>query len=122
MPRRRVVPRPEPARDPSLLSGPELEEACLAGWHTLNPMLMGLDRHQVAYLLKAELFGRQRPRILERLHQRLATLRQQAEWEQLLEAVAAVTRAPANARSGEVEKQVMHRFGSLSWLVTKLSP
>jgi hypothetical protein len=115
------VAKPQPSRDPALLSGAELAEACLAGWHTLNPMLMGLDRAQVAFLLKSELLGRQRRPLLTRLHQRLATLRQQDEWEAVTEAARQLHETPV-AQRGELERQVLHRFGALAWLVLELAP
>ena len=78
------MPRaPETRPVPVLLEGALLEEAALAGWHTLNPLLMGLTRRQVAWLLRAELLGRRRRRLINRLHQRLCQLRRAMEWEDL---------------------------------------
>ena len=67
------------------LEGRDLEEAALAGWHKLNPLLMRLTRQQVARLLIAERTGQQREKIMNRLHQRLCLLRRKAEWQELLE-------------------------------------
>lgn len=106
-------------RDPALLEGTDLEEACLAGWHTLNPMLMGLTRKQVAYLLRVELLDRQREPILTRLHQRLAALRRQDEWEVLMDGLRTLRKTPP-AHRPEVETQLLHRFGTLQWLVAEL--
>lgn len=111
-----------PTKDPSLLTGQELEEAALSGWHTLNPMLMGLDRGQVAYLLKSELLGKRRKPLLTRLHQRLATLRQQDEWDAITEAARQLGGAESKALYDEQTKQALHRFGPLGWLVAELTP
>ena len=101
----------DPALDPSLLSGEDLAEAALGGWHTLNPLLMGLERPQVSFLLKTELEGRRRAPLLRRLHQRLTQLRAEDERDALAEAVR-------NLNDGHPLD--LHRFGPLQWLVREL--
>lgn len=62
---------------------PRLKGGPLAGWAALNAVLGRLTRRQVARLLVEERRGRQRVRIMDRLHARLCSLRRDEEWVEL---------------------------------------
>jgi hypothetical protein len=64
-------------------------EDALRSWATLNPVLMDLEKAEVLKLMRLELLGNKRPRLLNRLHQRFCQLRRGEEWEALQERLTA---------------------------------
>lgn len=87
-----------PSRKKKIVDDQLIDEA-LRGWHTLNPMLPKLSRRQVARLLEAELQGSRRASIVKRLYQRLARVRANEEFKQLV---------------------AVKRHGRLEWLTREL--
>lgn len=75
-------------RDQFKLMGDDaLIETLLAGWHTLNPVVTQLDQRQLAVLIQAELRGKRREPLLQRLHQRYCRVRGKREWRSIRKAV-----------------------------------
>lgn len=60
-------------------------DAVLHSWHTLLPVISQANEDECQELLKAELEGRRRLRMLLRVHSRLNKLRAHRERDELIE-------------------------------------
>lgn len=64
-------------------------DAVLHSWHTLLPVISQANEDECQELLKAELEGRRRRRMLLRVHSRLNKLRAHRERDELIEQAVA---------------------------------